>query len=203
MSDSSWPRGLQHARPFCPTPSLEVCSSSCPLLWWCHLAISFSDSLFSFCPQSFPAWGAFLSQLFASDDQNTGVSFQRQSFQWVFRVDFPEDLLVWSPCCPRDSQESSPAPHFEGIDSSVLHLLYSPALTTVCDHWEDHSFNYTDFCWQSNASAFQHTKFVIAFLPRSNRLQISWLQLLSTVILEPKRRKSVTTSTCPPSFAMK
>ena len=89
------------------------------------------------------------------------------------------------------------------MSSSVFHLLYSPALTTVCDHWEDHSFNYTDFCWQSNASAFQHTKFVIAFLPRSNRLQISWLQSLSTVILEPKRRKSVTTSTCPPSFAMK
>ena len=27
---------------------------------------------------------------------------QQQSFQWVFRVDFPYDWLVWSPCCPRD-----------------------------------------------------------------------------------------------------
>ena len=35
----------------------------------------------------------------------------------------------------------------------------------------------------------------IAFLPRSNRLLISWLQSPSTVILEPKKRKSVTTST--------
>ena len=31
-------------------------------------------------------------------------------------------------------------------------------------------------------------RFVIAFLPRSNRLLISWLQLPSTVILEPKKR---------------
>ena len=38
-------------------------------------AISSSDALFSFCPQSFPASGTFLiSQLFASDNQNTGVS---------------------------------------------------------------------------------------------------------------------------------
>ena len=39
------------------------------------------------------------------------------------------------------------------------------------------------------------SKFVIAFLPRSKHLLISWLQSLSTVILEPKKRKSVTAST--------
>ena len=37
-------------------------------------------------------------------------------------------------------------------------------------------------------------RFVIAFLPRSKCLLISWLQLLSTVILEPKKIKSVTAS---------
>ena len=42
--------------------------------------------------------------------------------------------------------------------------------------------------------------FVIAFLPRSNRLLISWLQSPSAVILEPKKRKSVTTSTFSPLF---
>ena len=36
-------------------------------------------------------------------------------------------------------------------------LLYSLALTTVSDHWENHSLDYTDLCWQSNISAFQHT----------------------------------------------
>ena len=39
-----------------------------------------------------------------------------QSFQWIFRVDFLEDWLVWSPCCPRDSQESSPASQFESVN---------------------------------------------------------------------------------------
>ena len=39
------------------------------------------------------------------------------------------------------------------------------------------------------------TRFVMAFLPRSKCLSISWLQSLSTRILEPKKIKSVTTST--------
>ena len=38
------------------------------------------------------------------------------------------------------------------------------------------------------------SRFVIAFLPRSKRLLISWLQSLSTVILEPKKVESATTS---------
>ena len=45
--------------------------------------------------------------------------------------------------------------------------------------------------------------FVIAFLPRSKRLLISWLQSPSTVILEPKKIKSVTVSIFPYLFAMK
>ena len=47
------------------------------------------------------------------------------------------------------------------------------------------------------------SSFVISFLPKSNCLLISWLQLPSTVILEPRKRKSVTTSTFYPLFAMK
>ena len=39
------------------------------------------------------------------------------------------------------------------------------------------------------------SRFVIAFLPRSKRLLISWLQSVSTVILEPTKTKSVTAST--------
>ena len=47
--------GTAACRPPCPSPSPGVCPSSCSLRWWCCPAISFSDSLFSFCPQSFPA----------------------------------------------------------------------------------------------------------------------------------------------------
>ena len=44
------------------------------------------------------------------------------------------------------------------------------------------------------------SRFVITFLPRSKRLLISWLQSLSTVILEPKKIKSVTVSMVSPSI---
>ena len=47
------------------------------------------------------------------------------------------------------------------------------------------------------------SRFVIAFLPRNKQLLISWLQSPSAVILEPKKRKSVTVSIVCPSFCMK
>ena len=59
MSNSLWPHGLQHARPPCPSPSPEVCPSSCPLHWQSHPAISSFDALFSFCSQPFPASWTF------------------------------------------------------------------------------------------------------------------------------------------------
>ena len=80
-------------------------------------------------------------------------------------------------------------------------LLYGPAITTVHDHWEDHSFDYMDLFHSVMPPLFNTlSRFVIAFLPRSNCLLISWLQSPSTVILEPKKRKSVTTSTFSPSI---
>ena len=44
------------------------------------------------------------------------------------------------------------------------------------------------------------SRFTITFLPRSKCLFISWLQLLSTVFLEPKKIKSVTVSIVSPSI---
>ena len=72
MSNSSWPHGLQHSKPPCVSP--DFWPSSCSLNWWYHPAISSSDVIFSY-PQSFPASGTFpMSQLFTSDDHNTGAS---------------------------------------------------------------------------------------------------------------------------------
>ena len=51
---------------------------------------------------------------------------QHQSFQWIFRTDFPQlemISLVGSPCNSRDSQESSPIPQFKSINSSMLSFL--------------------------------------------------------------------------------
>ena len=85
-----WSHGLQHAGPPCPSPSPRICPSSCPLHWWCHSAISSSDSLFSFCHQSFPASGTFpVSRLFTSDDQNPGASASASVI--------PMSIQGWSP----------------------------------------------------------------------------------------------------------
>ena len=75
MSDSLQPHGLQHARPPCPSPTIGVYSSSCPLSQWCHPTISFSVIPFSSCLQSFPASRSFpMSQFFASGGQSIGLS---------------------------------------------------------------------------------------------------------------------------------
>ena len=138
VSESLWPHGLQHARAPCLSPSPGVCASSCPLHQWYHPAISFSDALFSFCPQSSPAagsfpelavlirWPKYWSFSISPLSENSGLI--------SFKIDWFD--LPW---CPRDSQESSPAPQFEGINSLALCLLYSPALTKICDHWKDKS----------------------------------------------------------------
>ena len=94
VSDSLQPHELQHARSHCSSPSPEVCPSSWPLHWWCHSAISSSDALFSFCPLSFPESETFpMSQLFISDDQNTGVSASASVLPISIRGWFPLRLI--------------------------------------------------------------------------------------------------------------
>ena len=107
------------------SPSPRTCPSSCPLPWWCHPAISSSVTLFCYAFDLSQHQGLF--QWVGSSHQVAKVlelQLQHQVFQWVFRVDFLKDWLVWSPCCPRDSQESSPAPQFKSISSLALCLLY-------------------------------------------------------------------------------
>ena len=75
MPSSLQPRGWQHTRLPCPSPSPGACSDSSPLDWRCHPAISSSVVPFSPCPQSLPASGSFpMSQLFTSGGQSIGAS---------------------------------------------------------------------------------------------------------------------------------
>ena len=142
VSDSLWPNVLHHARAPCSSPTPGVHPNPCPSSWWCHKTISSSALPFSFCPQSFPASGYFqVSQLFTSGGQNIGVSASTPSLSWTPRTDFLQDGLVGSPCSPSDSQESSPTPQFKSISSSVLSFLYSPTLTSIHDHWKNHSLD--------------------------------------------------------------
>ena len=56
-------------------------------------------------------------------------------------ISFRMDWLVGSPCSPRDSQESSPTPQFQSINSLELSFLHSPTLTSIHDHRKNHSLD--------------------------------------------------------------
>ena len=72
--------------------------------------------------------------------------------------------MVWSPCSPRDSQESSPAPQFKSIISSVLSLLYGPALTSVHDTGKTIALTIWTFVGKVMFLLFNTlSRFVIAF----------------------------------------
>ena len=155
MSDSLLPHESQHARPPCISPTPGVHPNSCPLSWWCHPTISSSVVHFS-CLQSFPASGCFpMGQFFASGGQSIGVSAST-SILPMNTQDWSPLGLVGSPCSPRDSHESSPTPQFKSINSSAFSLLHSPTLTSIHDHWKNHSLDQTNLCWQSNVSAFEY-----------------------------------------------
>ena len=149
MSESLRPHGLQHARLPCPSLSLRVFPSSCPLSWWWHSTVSSSVALF--CPQSFSASGSFpVSQLFTS----SGPNYWSFSFSISPSNECSGLISFSSDYSPRASQESSLAPQFESISSSVLNLLCSRTVTFLHDYWRNRSFGYMDLCRQSDVSFF-------------------------------------------------
>ena len=70
-------------------------------------------------PSTFPSIRIFSNDIVLPIRWPEVLELQHQSFQWIFRSDFLEDRLVGSPCCPRDSQESSPALQFESISCPI------------------------------------------------------------------------------------
>ena len=116
-------------------------------------------------------------------------------------VDFFEDWLVWSPNNSRDSQKSYPAPQFESISSFVLSCPYGPASHWYMTTGKTIALTVWTFVSKVISLIFNTlSRFVIAFLPRSTHLLISWLQSPSAVILEPKKIKSLTVSIVSPSI---
>ena len=153
--------------------------------------------------QSFPASRSFpMSQLFTSGGQSIETS------SWVL----PANIQGWFPLGwtglislqSKGSQESSPAPQFKSLNSwcstffivQPSHPYMTTGKTIALTRWT--------FVGKVMSLFFNKlSRFVIAFLPRTKCLLISWLQSLSAVILEPQKRKSVTVSTFSPLFAMK
>ena len=97
MSKSLRSHWLQHTRLLCAPLSPRVCSDSCPLSGWYYLTISFSAIPSPFALDLSHHQGLF--QRVSSSHQVAKIlvfQLQHQSFQWIFRIDFLQDWLVWS-----------------------------------------------------------------------------------------------------------
>ena len=142
-----------------------------------------------------------MRQFFTSSGQNIGAS--------ASPLVLPMNIQGWFPL-GLTGLISLPTNGFSSIFSSttiwkhqffVTQPFFGPTITSIHDYWKNHSFDYMDFCQQSDVSVFNMlSRFVTAFLPRSKCLLISWLQPPSAVIWEPRKIKSVTGSTFSPSI---
>ena len=189
MSDSLWTHGLQHAKPPCLSPTPRVYPNSCPLSWWCHPIISSSVIPFSSCLQSFPASGSFpMSQFFASDGQSIGVSASASVLPMNIQDWFPLEWTDWISLQSKGLSRvfSTTVQMHQLFWHSALfivqpaHPYMTPGKTIALTRWT--------LVGKVMSLLFNMlSRFVIAFLPKSKRLSISWLQSPSVVILEPPK----------------
>ena len=144
----------------CSTPGFSVLHQLLEFaqthVHWVNYAIQQSHPVTPFsCPQSFPASRSFLmSQLFTSGGLSIKASASASVLPKNIQGWFSLGLIGLISLESRGSQESSPAPQFKSINSSVLNLLYGPTVISLHDYWKNNSFDYTQFCQQSDVSAF-------------------------------------------------
>ena len=166
-----------------------MCQDSCPLSQWCYLTISSSATPFCFCLQSFLASGTFpVSRLFPSDGQSFGASASATVLPTNIQGWFPLGLTglisllskglsrVFSSTTVRKHQFFSAQPSLW----SNSHLYMTTGKTIALTIWT--------FAGKVMSLLFiMLSRFVIAFLLKSKRLLISWLQSPSTMTLGPRK----------------
>ena len=198
MSDSLLPHGLQHTRLPCPSPTPRAWANSCPSSRWCHPTILSSVVHFSSCLQSFPASGYFqMSQFFTSGGQSIGVSASASVLPMNIQDWFPLGLT----CLILQSKGLSRVFSNTTVQKHQFFSIQPSTLTSIHDYWK--TLSLTTWTFVSKVMSLFYnmlSRLVIAFLPRSKHLLISWLQFPSAVILEPKKIKAVTVSTISPSI---
>ena len=172
MSNSLWPCGLQHTRLLCPSPSPRVCSNSCPLSWWRHPTISSSVVPFS-CLQSFPATGSFLmSWLFTSKFWSFSISPSNEYSGLIsFRID-------WFDLLPVQGALKSPLQHHNSKASIFWHSAFFMVQLSHPHMTIGKTIALTMWTFVRKVMSLLFSmlsRFVIAFLPRSKSLLISWL----------------------------
>ena len=141
MSDSLRPHELQYARPPCPpsTPSLTKLMSIELVMPSSHLILCHP---LLFLPPIHPSIRVFSSEstLHMKWPKHCSFSFSISPSNEhpgliSFRMDWLDLLAV------QGTQESSPTPQFKSINSSALSFLHSPTLTSIHDHWKNHSLD--------------------------------------------------------------
>ena len=128
--------GPQHTRPPCPSPTPGVHPNSCPLSRSCHPTISSSVVPFSSCPPSsirvfsnesalrirWPKYWSFSFSISPSNEYSGLISFRMDWSKGFSRV---------------FSQHHSS----KAFNSLALSFLHSPTLTSIHDHWKNHSLD--------------------------------------------------------------
>ena len=189
MSNSLRHHESQHARPPCPSPTPVVHSNSCPLSRWCHTAIS-SVIPFSSYPQSLPASGCFpMSQLFTWGDQNIGVSALASVLPVNTQGWFPLEWTGWI------SLQSKGLSRVFSNTTDQKHQFFGTQLSSQSNShihtWLlEKTIALTRWTFVGKVMSLllnMLSRLVIAFLPRSKHLLISWLQSPSAVILYPPK----------------
>ena len=170
MSDSLWAHRLQYAKLPCPSATPRACSGfMVPVIPSNHLILCCPLLLL---PSIFPSIRVF------PNESGLCVRWPKYwSFSFSFSPSnecsglFPLEWNGWTPCSPRDSQQSSLTPQFKSINSSAFSLLYGPMLTSICDYWKNHSLTIWTFVSKVMSLLFNMlSRFVIAFLLRSKCL---------------------------------
>ena len=190
VSDSLRWHEPQYARHPCPSPTPGVHLNPCPLCWWCRPTISSSVVPFSSCPQSFPASGSFqMSQLSASGGQSIGVSASTlvppmNSGLISFRIDWLHLLAVQGTLRSLLQHHSSKASFFHCSAFFMVqlsHAFMTTGKTIALTIWT--------FVGKVMSLLFNTlSKFVIAILPRSKCVLISWLHTISSSFGDNKKR---------------
>ena len=184
VSDSLQPHGLQHTGLSCPSSSPGACSNPCPLSQWYHPTISSSVAPFISCLQFFPASGSFqMSQIFASGGQSTGASASASVLPMSIQDWFPLGLTGLISLLSKEISSLLQHQQFKRIKFSLLNPFFVQLSLPYITTGKTIALTIWTFVSKVMSLLFNIlSRFVIAFLPRSKCLLISWLQSLSTVI---------------------
>ena len=142
-----------------------------------------------------------MSQLFMSGGQSIGVSALVSVLLMNIQGWFPLGLTGLNFLLSKGFSRVFSNTTVQNHQLFDAHPSLQSTHTSIHDYWKTIALTIGTFVNKVMSLLFNTlSRFVIAFLPRSKHLIISWLQSPSSVILKPKKIKSVTMATFSPSI---